>query len=278
MTLPQALIDWWGYYPSPDLTLLTPMASRSLVTSAPRSSFLPTTLACPTKFFAWRPVEDTRLTNTEQRFRITVFNCLVDTVTSQVPQLFTILNHLVTKFSILFPNVLSSTTEHDMIIISSYYRKHYSSDLSEAFPVQLVTLASSLKSEISKLSSVKDLAHLLVVDYTAMTSAFTDVVTALLLFLTLPVTVATAEGSYSKLRLIKSYLRSTVRQDQICALALLSIGAELAKLMQTEKLIECFASAKAHRKTFCRRLVIELNHEWAYLSQSPSSHVNCGVQ
>jgi len=43
-------------------------------------------------------------------------------------------------------------------------QKAYSCDLSEAFPVQLVTLASSLKSDIAKLSSVKDLARLLIVD------------------------------------------------------------------------------------------------------------------
>ena len=87
-------------------------------------------------------------------------------------------------------------------------------------------------------------------DHAAMTSAFTDVVSALLLFLTLPVTVATAERSFSKLRRIKSYLRSTMGQDRLCALALLSIEAESAQFMKTDKLIECFASAKARRKTF----------------------------
>ena len=100
------------------------------------------------------------------------------------------------------------------------------------------------------MSSVKDLAHLLIVDYSAMASAFTDVVTALLLFLTLPVSVATAERSFSKLRLIKNYLRSTMSQGRLRALALLSSEADSAKLLKTEKLIESFASAKARRKTF----------------------------
>ena len=161
------------------------------------------------------------------------------------------MNNLIKKFYIIFPKVLSSTPEHDIVSQATALQKDYSSDLSEAFPVQLVTLASSLKSEIAKLSSVKDLAHLLIVDHAAMTSAFTDVVSALLMFLTLPVTVATAERSFSKLRLIKSYLRSTMGQDRLCALALLSIEAESAQFMKTDKLIECFASAKARRKTFC---------------------------
>ena len=58
------------------------------------------------------------------------------------------------------------------------------------------------------------------------------------------------QWSFSKLRLIKSYLRSTMGQDRLRALALLSIEADSAKLMKTEKLIDCFATAKARRKTF----------------------------
>jgi len=44
-------------------------------------------------------------------------------------------------------------------------------------------------------------------------------------------------------------------QDRLCALALLSIEAESAQFMRTDKLIECFASAKVRRKTFCWREV-----------------------
>ena len=36
--------------------------------------------------------EDTRLTNAEQRFRITVFNCVTDMATSQLTQRFTAVN------------------------------------------------------------------------------------------------------------------------------------------------------------------------------------------
>jgi hypothetical protein len=56
---------------------------------------------------------------------------------------------------------------------------------------------------------MKDLAHLLMGDYAAFIAPFTDIVSALLSFLTLPVTVTTAEQSVSKLHLIESYLRST---------------------------------------------------------------------
>ena len=91
---------------------------------------------------------------------------------------------------------------------------------------------------------------MLFVEYSAMASAFTDVVTALLLFLTLPVTVASAERSFSKLRLIKNYLRSTIGQDRLRHLALLSIEAVSAEKLQTDQIIDYFATANHAVKHF----------------------------
>ncbi|KAG5266313.1 hypothetical protein AALO_G00229580, partial [Alosa alosa] len=43
----------------------------------------------------------------------------------------------------------------------------------------------------------------------------------LILFLTLPVTVATSERSFSKLKTIKNHLRSTVGQERLSGFAIL---------------------------------------------------------
>jgi len=76
----------------------------------------------------------------------------------------------------------------------------------------------------------------------------------------LPVTIATAERSFSKLRLIKNYY--IMGQDRLCVLALLSIEAESAELMKTEKLTEKLtdssASAKACKKMFLMTAVSDL--------------------
>ena len=146
--------------------------------------------------------------------------------------------------------MLSTTDEQCIIKAAEILQQQYSCDLTEAFRVQLVTFAASLRSQIITLSSVQQVAYLLIVEYSAMAPAFTDVVTALLLFLTLPVTVARAERSFSKLRLIKNYLRSTMGQDRLRHLALLSIEAESAEKLQTEQIIDDFATAKSRRKTF----------------------------
>jgi hypothetical protein len=48
-------------------------------------------------------------------------------------------------------------------------------------------------------------------------------VIAIRIFLTLPVTVAEADRSFSELKLIKTYLRSTMLQERLSACAVLSV-------------------------------------------------------
>jgi len=69
------------------------------------------------------------------------------------------------------------------------------------------------------------------------------------LFCTLPVTVPSAERSFSKLKLIKSYLRSSIAQDRLDSLALISIENEAARQLDLDELVNKFANNKARKKT-----------------------------
>jgi hypothetical protein len=68
--------------------------------------------------------------------------------------------------------------------------------------------------------------------------------------LTIPVTVASAERSFSKLKLIKSYLRSTMSQERLNGLAILSIEKNMLENLEYKNLISNFASQKARRMIF----------------------------
>jgi hypothetical protein len=68
--------------------------------------------------------------------------------------------------------------------------------------------------------------------------------------LTIPVTVASAERSFSKLKLIKSYLRSTMSQERLNGLAILSIEKKMLENLEYKNLISNFASQKARRMIF----------------------------
>ena len=75
---------------------------------------------------------------------------------------------------------------------------------------------------------------------------------ALRLLLTLPVTVASGERSFSKLKLIKTYLRTSMSQDRLSALGVLSIEQDIRDSldMEMENVITQFAEAKARKVKF----------------------------
>ncbi|KAM3732964.1 hypothetical protein ACB098_11G098600 [Castanea mollissima] len=56
------------------------------------------------------------------------------------------------------------------------------------------------------------------------------------ILLTIPITVASAERRFSKLKLIKSYLRSTMSQERLSGLAILSIEKEMLAELESRKI------------------------------------------
>lgn len=78
-------------------------------------------------------------------------------------------------------------------------------------------------------------------------STFANVSTALRLFLTLPVTVCEGERSFSKLSLIKNRFRSTMTQDRLNALSVMSIENDVTSSMTFDTIIERFSQTKSRK-------------------------------
>ena len=64
---------------------------------------------------------------------------------------------------------------------------------------------------------------------------------SLKLCLTVAVSIASCERSFSKLKLIKSYLRSTVGESRLSALAVLSTESDLVETLSFDDIISEFA-------------------------------------
>ena len=67
------------------------------------------------------------------------------------------------------------------------------------------------------------------------------------LYLIVPVSSANAERSFSVLRRTKTWLRSTVREERLSALALCNIEKEVANSLSLDDLLDQFCSAKDRR-------------------------------
>jgi hypothetical protein len=72
-------------------------------------------------------------------------------------------------------------------------------------------------------------------------------VVALRILLTLPVSVASGERSFFKLKLIKPYLRSSISQTKLRNLSLISIESTLAATLDYTSIINEFAEVKVRR-------------------------------
>lgn len=77
--------------------------------------------------------------------------------------------------------------------------------------------------------------------------AYPNIEIALRIFLTMPVTTASCERSFSKLKIIKNYLRSSMGESRLSNLAMLSIEYDLAAELDYNEIINEFASLKARK-------------------------------
>ena len=68
--------------------------------------------------------------------------------------------------------------------------------------------------------------------------------------LTIPVIVASAERSFIKLKLLKSYLRSTMTQERLNDLAMIVLESDMLEKIDYERIIEDFISKNAQRIKF----------------------------
>jgi hypothetical protein len=73
---------------------------------------------------------------------------------------------------------------------------------------------------------------------------------ALKFFLTICVSVASCERSFSKMKLIKNYLRSTMSQSRLSDLAVLSIENDMTRQLDFDAVIDHFATLKTRRHSF----------------------------
>ena len=81
-----------------------------------------------------------------------------------------------------------------------------------------------------------------VLNYIKRLESFPNACIAFRILLTIHVTVASAERSFSKLKLIKSYLKSTMSQERLSGLAILSIKMKMLAELECKNLISNFTS------------------------------------
>jgi hypothetical protein len=178
------------------------------------------------------------------------FNVIVDHAIASLTSRFEKLKEFEKIFGFLFNSEnLKSLDDNDLRNCCTTFVETFShgnnSDVElDDFFCELKVLRSSLPEE---LMSAVEILH-----FVKAADCYPNVSIAYRVLLTIPVTVASAERSFSKLKLLRNYLRSTISQERLNGLATCTIEKDILDDIDLDTVIEDFASRNAHRRIFTR--------------------------
>ena len=117
------------------------------------------------------------------------------------------------------------------------------------YDIDGLDLFSELK-VFKEILQIKDYTPIDILNYIKRLDSFPNTCITYRILLTIPITIASTERSFSKLKLIKSYLRSTMSQERLSGLAILSIKKKILEELEYKILIRQFASQKERKIDF----------------------------
>ena len=188
---------------------------------------------------------DERLNDPEEAFKVTIFYATVDTALVQLKRRFVGQRMITSLFSCLFPQHMVQLKSPQLETAAGEIVREYP-DFSDELVSEYRSFVNEFRREISERRSVVDVIQLML--ESCVCSSFPQVYKVLVLFATIPVTVASAERSFSKLKLIKTYLRSKMAQEKLAGLTILSIENEEANALDKSELIHRFANINSRKK------------------------------
>ena len=126
--------------------------------------------------------------------------------------------------------------------------KVYASNLDSDFPSEVVHFAFHLRSSPDLgLKTNTAQAQLSYLKKNCLIKTFPNVAIILRIYLTLPVANTEGERSFSALKRVKNYLRSSLTPDHVCDFCIVAIEKRFTKSMSFEDIIDKFAAAKCRK-------------------------------
>lgn len=183
----------------------------------------------------------------EELFRMSLLE-VIDRFTMELSTRFEALENINEKFGFLSGVQMYEMEVKDLKSKSAALASIYNRDLDkEEFMFEVESFKSHAIAVDQDFKDATPLSMLTLIYKHKLREAYPNITTALTIFLTIPVSVASGERSFSKLKLIKSYLRSTMRQERLTNLSIISIEHKRAALINYDEIINIFASNKSRK-------------------------------
>jgi hypothetical protein len=195
------------------------------------------------KRFADETPDEISLSNSENNFKQNVFYILLDCIIGNISRRYEAAYEIDETFNFLWK--YNHYEEEEIRRRSKDFVNKYKDDVSMELIDELLHLKFihdvNIKNDLDPfllLNKINDLK---------LICLFPNICIGLRIFCTLPVTVAQAERSFSRLALIKNDLRSTMTQGRVSGLGILAMECDLAKKINFDSVIADFASRKARK-------------------------------
>ncbi|XP_050529651.1 uncharacterized protein LOC126899133 isoform X2 [Daktulosphaira vitifoliae] len=202
------------------------------------------------KMFSYEHTDEP-IENGEEKFRVDFFNSMIDGILHDIKWRFKSLNEYFEYFGFIYDmNILRSISKEDLYKhccdLGTVLQEGEKSD------IQSFELYAELQLIISSLPDfIKDAKQLIkYIIENNLQEIYPNVYITVRIMLTIPVSTASAERSFSKLKIIKNYLRNTMTQERLSALAVLSIETKIANNLNYEDILKTFSEAKSRKVHF----------------------------
>ena len=179
-----------------------------------------------------------------------VMKLSLDTLCQELQERSIRLQELNSKFGFLLnvQSLINGDVESDLVHQCADFGVVYEGDVNGAALYQEITDCQMLFANRQTLPSTPEELLKATIQYGK--DVFPNLQTALQILLTMPVSVASCERSFSKLKIIKTYLRSTMAQERLGNLAILSIEKEVFNSVDFDHIIDQFAEKKSRKASF----------------------------
>ena len=157
--------------------------------------------------------EGITLSDSKKRFCVTVFLPMMGILSSQLFNRFEGMKSVVTPYQVFKPSFLSNASHLNLEVEARLFSKKFSDNVSTLFRSQMLSIKTSFRKKITHLKCALKMASFLIVENALLATTYPGVCTAYMVYITATVTVATAECFFSKLILIKNFLRTCAKRD-----------------------------------------------------------------
>lgn len=195
------------------------------------------------KIFSKNNEEEFITTDEETGFKRETFFVIIDSVIEGINNRFVAIKKLNDIFSFLWQFVAWS--EERIQDTATNFVKKYETDVSQELITEMIHLKHIYKENFTTNCSPCELLN--EITSNNLDTLFPNVCVALRIFCTLPVSVSSAERSFSVLARIKNFHCSCSSQSRVSGLGTLCLESGLARQLDFKEIIDCFASAKARK-------------------------------